>query len=104
MVTANSQILSSETYKVLYEKGYGFLIAFPPQMYELLKRYSPKLSSLKSYSQTVESTAASTHRIPSSQSSQRLAGAGVTTSSTQSLGPAKGVTSVKKPGISQQSL
>ncbi len=28
--------------KIEYSKDYGFLIAFPPQMYELLKRFSPK--------------------------------------------------------------
>jgi hypothetical protein len=51
VLTANSTILNTESYKVGYEKGYGFLIAFPPQVYELLRRFSPKLAEHRSYSQ-----------------------------------------------------
>ena len=48
LLTANAAILN-EGYKVQYEKNYGFLIAFPPQVYELLKRFSPKLTEYTSY-------------------------------------------------------
>ena len=35
-----------ETYKVTFSKGYNFLIAFPPQVYELLRRFGPKYQDL----------------------------------------------------------
>jgi hypothetical protein len=37
----------SDNYKVEYE-NYGFLMAFSPQSYELLRRFSPKLTEYTS--------------------------------------------------------
>ncbi len=34
----------SENYKVQYSQDYNFLISFPPHVFELLRRFSPKFS------------------------------------------------------------
>lgn len=49
LITASSNILS-DNYKAQFEENYGFLIAFPPHIYELLKRFSPKMSEYTSTS------------------------------------------------------
>jgi hypothetical protein len=49
ILTASANILS-DNYKVSYDKNYGFLMAFPPQSYELMQRFSPRLAEFTSYS------------------------------------------------------
>lgn len=43
-------VILNDNYKVQYAKNYNFLIAFPPQMYELLKRFGPKFEEFASIS------------------------------------------------------
>jgi hypothetical protein len=35
-------VIINDSFKVTYAKGYNFLIAFPPQVYELMQRFGPK--------------------------------------------------------------
>jgi len=34
----------SDSFKIQYSPDYNFLISFPPHVYELLRRFSPKFS------------------------------------------------------------
>lgn len=47
ILTSISKILS-DGYKVQFEEHYGFLIVFPPHIYELLRRFSPMMADYAS--------------------------------------------------------